>query len=216
MDFQQTIEATGVQPGAFIIDAYPGLESVVPEVYPDTYLLHYIWHIGRNIEKQLAKSLGDRYADFLKAFYRARNVLCKEAFNKYWQELMVNFPESAEYLLKQLDPRKTTWAKAFTGRIFTAGITTTQRSESINSVIKRTVNERTQLHMLFKRIETRVAEEHFVGQFAAWREKMTSYITPSIPSRLFSKCIEYFAKVYNAKNFTATCRTNERGSYVLW
>ncbi|CAG8836890.1 30668_t:CDS:2 [Gigaspora margarita] len=149
---QQTIEAMGVQPGAFIIDADPGLESVVPEVYPDTYLLYCIWHIGRNIEKQLVKSLGDRYADFLKAFY-------------------------------SLDSHKTTWA--FTDRIFTAGITTIQHSESINSVIKRTVNERTQLHMLFKRIKTRVAEEHFVGQFAAWREKMISYITPSIPSQLF-------------------------------
>ncbi|CAG8808706.1 9788_t:CDS:2, partial [Racocetra fulgida] len=63
---QQTIKATGVQPGAFMIDADPGLESVVPEIYPDTYLLHCIWHIERNIEKQLAKLLGDHYADFIK------------------------------------------------------------------------------------------------------------------------------------------------------
>ncbi|CAG8499826.1 8051_t:CDS:2, partial [Racocetra fulgida] len=32
---QQTIEATRVQPSAFMIDADPGLESVVPEIYPD-------------------------------------------------------------------------------------------------------------------------------------------------------------------------------------
>ncbi|CAG8760849.1 32358_t:CDS:2, partial [Racocetra persica] len=56
---------------------------------------------------------------------------------------MIDFPESTEYLLRQLDPRKTTWAKAFTSRVFTAGIMSTQQSESINGVIKRTINERT-------------------------------------------------------------------------
>ncbi|CAG8653730.1 9002_t:CDS:2 [Cetraspora pellucida] len=124
---QQTIEATGVQPGAFIIDADLGLESVVPEIYSDTYLLHCVWHIGHNIEKQLAKLL--------------------ETFKKYWKQLMIDFPKSTEYLLRQLDPRKTTWAKAFTGQVFTAEIMSTQQSESINSVIKWTVNERTQLHL---------------------------------------------------------------------
>ncbi|CAG8843124.1 22190_t:CDS:2, partial [Gigaspora margarita] len=128
----------GVQPGAFIINADPGLKSVVSE--------------------QLVKSLGDHYADFVKAFYYTRNILYKEAFNKYWQELIVNFSEFAKYLLRQLDPCKTTWAKAFI---------------------------ETQLYILFKRIETRVAED-FVGQFATWHEKMTLYITLSIPSQLFS------------------------------
>ncbi|CAG8616720.1 11522_t:CDS:2 [Scutellospora calospora] len=39
--------------------------------------------------------------------------------------------------------------------------------------------------MLFKRTKSRVVAECFVGQFTAWREKTTSYITPSIPGRLF-------------------------------
>ena len=81
------------------------------------------------------------------------------------------------YLIKQLDPRQT----AYTGRIFTAGITSTQRSESINSVIKRSVNERFQLHILFKRIESRVADKQFADRFMAWREKTTSYLTPNVP-----------------------------------
>ncbi|CAG8715507.1 935_t:CDS:2, partial [Cetraspora pellucida] len=117
----QTIEATEVQPGAFMIDADPGLESVVPEIYPDIYLLY-----------------------------------CE-----YWKQLMIDFPESTEYLLRQLDLRKTTWAKAFISRVFTAKIMSTQQSESINSIIKQTVNERTQLHVLFNQIESCVAEEQF-------------------------------------------------------
>ncbi|CAG8772278.1 16647_t:CDS:2, partial [Dentiscutata erythropus] len=157
---QQTIEATGVQPGAFIIDADLGLEGVVPEIYPDTYLLYC-------------------------AFYLARNIQYKEAFERYWKQLMIDFPQSTEYLLKQLDPRKTTWAKAFTSQIFTAGITSIQRSESINSMIKRTVNERTQLHILFKRIEMHIAEEQFTSLFSVWHNKTRSYMAPSIPGRLF-------------------------------
>ncbi|CAG8719522.1 8453_t:CDS:2 [Gigaspora margarita] len=76
-----------VQPSAFIIDANLGLESIVPEVYSDTYLLYRIWHIGYNIEK-LANSL----------------VLAR---------INDKLSEFAKYLLKQLHPCKTTWAKAF-------------------------------------------------------------------------------------------------------
>lgn len=182
---QQTLKATGVEPGAFMTDADPGLESIASEVYPEAYLLHCVWHIGRNIEKKLSKLLGDRYEEFLKAFYRARNVLCKETFEQYWKQLMVDYPESTDYLLRQLDPRKTTWAKAFTGSIFTAGITSTQRCESINSVIKQEVNERCQLHILFQRIERCIANQSFCSKFAAWREKTTMYTTPTVPGRLF-------------------------------
>ncbi|CAG8620920.1 23074_t:CDS:2, partial [Racocetra persica] len=98
---QQTIEATRVQPGTLIIDADPGLESVVPKVYPNTYLLHCVWHIEHNLEKQLSKLLGDYYTDFLKAFYHTQNVLCKEAFERYWKQLMIDFPESTKYLLSK-------------------------------------------------------------------------------------------------------------------
>ncbi|CAG8791442.1 34732_t:CDS:2, partial [Racocetra persica] len=77
---------------------------------------------------QLAKLLGDRYADFIKAFY-----------------------QSTEYLLRQLDSRKTTWAKAFT-------------------------------------------EEQFAGQFAAWREKTVSYMTPSLYTDQMNEVVMYRSK----------------------
>ncbi|CAG8784944.1 10912_t:CDS:2, partial [Cetraspora pellucida] len=41
MLLEQTIDATGVHSGAFIIDADSGLESIVPEIYPNTYFVHY-------------------------------------------------------------------------------------------------------------------------------------------------------------------------------
>ncbi|CAG8787023.1 4493_t:CDS:2, partial [Racocetra persica] len=134
VSFQQTIEATGVQPRAFMIDTDPGLESVVSEIYPDTYLLHCVWYIGCNIEKQLAKLLGNRYTDFIKVFYHARNVLCKETFEEYWKQLMIDFLESTEYLLRQLDPHKTTWAKAFTEEQF-AGRFVTWREKTVSYMI---------------------------------------------------------------------------------
>ncbi|CAG8754702.1 13761_t:CDS:2, partial [Racocetra persica] len=118
--YKQTIEATGVQPGAFMIDTDPGLES----------------HIGRNIEKQLAKLLGDCYADFI-----------KNQLNTYLDSLIHVKQPGQKHL--------------------------------------QTVNERTQLHVLFNRIESHVAEEQFAGRFAAWHKKTASYMTPSVPGRLF-------------------------------
>ncbi|CAG8605389.1 8694_t:CDS:2, partial [Cetraspora pellucida] len=90
-------------------------------------------------------------------------------YKKYWKQLIIDFPESTEYLLRQLDPRKTTWAKAFTGQIFTAGITSTQRSESIN-------------------------KKQFAGQFAAWCEKTALYITSSLHTDQMNEAVMYCSK----------------------
>ncbi|CAG8766475.1 32007_t:CDS:2 [Gigaspora margarita] len=171
----QTIEAIGVQSGAFMIDADPGLKRVVSKIYSNIYLLHCIWHIGYNIKKQLAKLLGDHYTDFIKAFYHARNVLCKKTFKKYWKQLMIDFSKSTEYLLRQLDTRKTTWAKAFTGRVFTAEITFTQQSESIN-------------------------EEQFADRLATWHEKSLTYMIPSLHIDQMNETVMYYSKRVNFEN----------------
>ncbi|CAG8758423.1 8920_t:CDS:2, partial [Cetraspora pellucida] len=113
---QQTIKATEVQPNAFIINADLGLESVVSEIF-QTPTFFIVFGILDAILKN-----------------NCPNLL---AFERYWQQIMIDFPESTEYLLRQLDTCKTTWAKAFTGQVFTAEIISTQWSESINSIIKR-------------------------------------------------------------------------------
>ncbi|CAG8741125.1 29520_t:CDS:2, partial [Racocetra persica] len=122
---QQTIEATGVQPGAFMIDADLGLESVVSEIYPDTYLSIVFGTLG---------------------------VILKSSLQSFL-----------------LDPRKTTWAKAFTGQVFKAEIMSTQRFESIN-------------------------EEQFAGWFAAWREKIVLYMTPSLHTDQMNEAVIYHSK----------------------
>ncbi|CAG8729355.1 913_t:CDS:2, partial [Racocetra persica] len=97
---QQTIKATGVQLGVFIIDANPGFESIVLEVYPNTYFLYCVWHIERNLEKQLSKLLGDRYADFLKAFYHAKMFYTKKHLRDIGN--IENRPIKIEYDLYQI------------------------------------------------------------------------------------------------------------------
>ncbi|CAG8758107.1 28213_t:CDS:10, partial [Dentiscutata erythropus] len=82
------------------------------------------------LESQLAKLLGDHYADFIK------------------KQLIIDFSESTKYLLRQLDPRKTTWTKAFTGRVFTARIISTQQSKSIKIVDNRLIKFEYDFHQI--------------------------------------------------------------------
>jgi hypothetical protein len=91
--------------------------------------------------------------------------MCRPTFETLWNRLLVDYPEATNYLMHHIDPRKTTWAKAFTGRVFTAGITSTQRSEGINGIIKEAVNNHTSLNELFKVICDRVCHESFHVQY---------------------------------------------------
>ncbi|KAF0554705.1 protein far1-related sequence 5-like [Gigaspora margarita] len=63
---------------------------------------------------------------------------------------MIEFLELTEYLLRQLDSCKTTWAKAFSGQVFTTGITFTQRRlfPNVYSILQKYVTPKIlQLHV---------------------------------------------------------------------
>ncbi|KAF0397181.1 protein far1-related sequence 5-like [Gigaspora margarita] len=70
---------------------------------------------------------------------------------------------------------------------------------SMNLEHKSTVNERTQLHILFNQIESCVAEEQFAGRLATWHKKSSTYMTPSVPGRLFPNIYNILQKYITPK-----------------
>uniref|UniRef100_A0A0E0NRW1 Protein FAR1-RELATED SEQUENCE n=1 Tax=Oryza rufipogon TaxID=4529 RepID=A0A0E0NRW1_ORYRU len=67
--------------------------------------------------------------------------------------------ESSVYLRRMWDMKKK-WAPAYFREFFFARMSTTQRSESMNHVLKKYVKPSSSLHGFAKRIEAEDAEEH--------------------------------------------------------
>ena len=124
-----TLKATNHTPRVFITDADPGMDAAIDSQYSSAYPLHCLYHISQNLIRNLKAPLGNAYDDFLKDFYICRNVLSPAEFDSQWLKLTATYPKAADYLDSELYSSKARWAKAYTTKFFTAGISSTSRVE---------------------------------------------------------------------------------------
>lgn len=73
--------------------------------------------------------------------------------------MLTKYEPCRSYLEKKLYPSRNSWARYSIAKVFTAGIESTQRVESLNGVLKKHVNRGTLLTELVKEIENELDKE---------------------------------------------------------
>ncbi|RHZ58027.1 hypothetical protein Glove_379g13 [Diversispora epigaea] len=128
--------ATMTEPLVFITDADPAADAAIGLTYINTYQIYCIFHISQNLPKNLRSKLGDQYENFVRDFYLCRNSICEKLFYERWSSLIEKYSSAKDYLMRALYPNRQAWARAFTSKIFIAGIQATSCVESLNNIIK--------------------------------------------------------------------------------
>ena len=169
-----TLQATNYAPRVFVTDADPGMDAAIDSQYSDTYPLHCIYHISQNLLRNLKAPLGNTFIDFLRDFYMCRNILSPVDFDSQWHSLIETYPRAASYLNSELYPSKERWAKAYTTKFFTAGISSTSRVESENSVIKNSLQGCPNLCELAAVLDQRLCDEAQYINHSEWHYANTS------------------------------------------
>jgi len=164
-----TLKATNHAPRVFITDADPGMDAAVDSQYSDTYPLHCLYHISQNLLRNLKASLGNTFDDFLKEFYKCRNIFSPAEFDSQWHNLVATYSKAANYLNSELYPSKERWAKAYTTKFFTAGISSTSRVEGENAVIKNVLQGRPSLCELVTVLDLRLCDEAQYVNHTEWQ-----------------------------------------------
>ncbi|XP_039134194.1 protein FAR1-RELATED SEQUENCE 5-like [Dioscorea cayenensis subsp. rotundata] len=102
------------------------------------------WHIGRNSMKYLVdlKSKEGFMWDYNNWLHRSESI---EAFENRWGELQATYNIDDKHWLSKMYNIRHKWVALYWQDIFTAGMTSTQRSESINSFFDGFVNAQTPL-----------------------------------------------------------------------
>ncbi len=154
-----TKNATMVEPLVFVTDADPAADAAIGQIYETTYPVHCIFHISENLPKNTKSKLSNQYEDFVRDFYHCRNSLCEELFYERWSKLTEKYPSVKDYLMRALYPSRQAWARAFTSKIFTAGVQTTSRVEGYNNIIKRELSSSNTLCDLANVLDTRLERE---------------------------------------------------------
>ncbi|KAH7655842.1 FHY3/FAR1 family protein [Dioscorea alata] len=134
----------GKHPQTIITDQDLAMGNAIAHVFPNSGHRLCSWHIGRNSMKYLVdlKSNDGFMRDYTNWLHHSESI---EAFEDRWGELKATYNINEKHWLSKMYEIRSKWVSLYWQDTFTVGITTTQRSESINSFFYGFVNAQTPL-----------------------------------------------------------------------
>ena len=155
----------GSPPRAYFSDFDLALSSVLTSF--DIWHGLCLHHMGDNLTKNLASVLGALFQPFQDRFWQVYHAISPAAFQTRWDQLLVDFPRTRDYLERVFWPTRERWAWAWVSTRFTCGVRTSGRVESENRVNKLFGNSKTTLFDLVNKLNERTEQQAQLGQLAA-------------------------------------------------
>lgn len=127
----------GKYPKIILTDQDLSIKEAIATELPNTKHAFCIWHIVAKLSSWFSFPLGSRYDDFKHEFHKVYHLECADDFEREWKIMVSQFGLGVDKHIDLLFSHRKFWALAYLKDFFFAGMTTTGRSESINSYIKR-------------------------------------------------------------------------------
>ncbi|OUZ99541.1 FAR1 DNA binding domain [Macleaya cordata] len=135
--FTTFLEAMGgKKPISVFTDQSAAISNAVSAVFPESHHGLCLWHIFQNASKHLTKvfkAFKAFSAEFKACIYDPETV---EEFEQNWSKLLDNYGLRGTEWLQGLYELKQKWAQVYSPGHFCAGMTTTERCESISKFLK--------------------------------------------------------------------------------
>ena len=134
-------------------------DKAIANAYTQTFKLrdtkHRLcqWHLLKNVMKNLIGKLGNNWQSFIKDFYSCLEEIDLSNFHDLWCTLKKNYPNATSYL-QQMEKTVDKWAICYINNIFLADMTTTQRGESMNHLMKGYMDATTSLTSFIRAFES--------------------------------------------------------------
>ncbi|XP_035544601.1 protein FAR1-RELATED SEQUENCE 5-like [Juglans regia] len=187
----------GRAPSTIITDDDKVMAKAIVEVLPNTTHRLCLWHILQKFPEHLAH-VYNKFLDFQKDFCHCiHETITTDEFEQEWALIMVKYDLGENTWLQNLYSRRDKWVPAYLHSTFCAGMSTTQRSESMNKFFKDYVRSSTMVSDFVHQYEKAIDARYFKEKEKDVRTKSTRAImkTPF-------KIEEEAAIVYTRKSFT--------------
>ncbi|KAG2672850.1 hypothetical protein I3760_13G060700 [Carya illinoinensis] len=135
----------GKAPKAIITDQDRAMKNAIACVFPQTRHRYCLWHIMRKLPEKLgshAKFNVGLKTDIQTALYDSQTTT---EFEENWGQLLANYDLVGNKWLQFLYEERSSWVPAYLKSVFWAGMSTTQRSESMNAFFDGYVHSGTTL-----------------------------------------------------------------------
>ncbi|CAL8151977.1 unnamed protein product [Prunus armeniaca] len=128
---------SGKKPISILTDQDAAMAKVLLSEWPETCHRLCIWHIYQNAAKHLSNAF-EKFKNFTKDFGRCiYDYEDEDDFINAWNNMLEKYNLKDNDWLRRLFNIKEQWALVYGRQTFCADITTTQRSESMNSALKK-------------------------------------------------------------------------------
>ncbi|CAG8750912.1 15453_t:CDS:2, partial [Rhizophagus irregularis] len=151
------------------------------------YRVEYIQLSNSTVQIPRRRTFACEYAGKYKPNYKSKQI--DQQRNK----------GGSDYLHDPIYSTRHSWARAFTNRIFTAGIQSTQRVESINAIIHKVVNSSSTMAEVAEALDSRMQKEEINKNFIAWKYKSTIYHQPFVVENFFSNVNNIVQKYFSPR-----------------
>ncbi|GFY95515.1 hypothetical protein Acr_10g0009000 [Actinidia rufa] len=122
----------GCAPKAIITDQCQAMRNAIQNIFPDTRHRWCIWHIMKKVPEKLSGY--EAYQRIRYHFHQAvYDSLTMEEFEKVWDGFMKKYDLQSNTWLHGLYLEKERWVPAYVKDMFWAGMSSTQRSENMQS-----------------------------------------------------------------------------------
>ncbi|GBC14935.2 protein FAR1-RELATED SEQUENCE 5-like [Rhizophagus irregularis DAOM 181602=DAOM 197198] len=164
------------------LEATSNLSPVVLFTDGDLAMLE---NVKKKLKKAKSKLRGEIINNFIEDFYHMRNSYTQCQFESRYKEMLTKYEPCQAYLENKLYPSRESWARYSIGKIFTAGVESTQQVESINGVLKKHLDRSTLLKKLVKEVERELNKEAHYSRLNNYYGSNPSIGLPSTYKTIF-------------------------------
>ena len=192
-------------PKVFLTDKDQAIIKAMDLVFQPHGTKHALcfWHLMKNVVKNLNGVLGFKWTEFIKFFYQCINSYDEEDFLEKWDQLKIEYPSTTKYLRK-MDKNLTRWAPCYNKQLFMADMSTTQRGESMNSLMKSYMDATTSLMNFLKAFESALEQRKEDAELTKFCEdnKVVSLLTASPYEKQASELLTKYALTKTQKQLS--------------
>ncbi|XP_044401842.1 protein FAR1-RELATED SEQUENCE 5 [Triticum aestivum] len=153
----------GKHPVTILTDQCKVMEGAIENILPNTKHRWCKWHVLRCAKEKLGPVYSKK-SGFKHEFHKIINdIIYVTEFEGKWAELIDKYNLKDNPYLENLYSKRTMWAKPYFSSVFCAGMTSTQRSESANHLLKQYIPRSSPMHLFVKQynklLQSRTSDE---------------------------------------------------------
>ncbi|PNT67084.1 hypothetical protein BRADI_3g20512v3, partial [Brachypodium distachyon] len=148
----------GKAPRTILTDQCRAMEVAIARVFPNTTHRWCKWHVLKMAKEKLG-SVYSKYSNFKSEFHKLINYsITVVEFQSAWEELIEKYDLKEHHFLTPIYEFRHRWAEPYFSGVFCAKMTSTQRSESTNHMLKGYVPPGAPMHLFVKQYNKLIAD----------------------------------------------------------